>query len=183
MARRSSCKKLHVTYLYPPPVNHPGLMVCIKIHQSRLGDFWISNCILDEDFRRPILIPVDCHSGLKTGWYMKTTSLEWIVKKEKKTSDLIPQLMSWKCQNSLIIHISLGVGSKVSGKSAIFSPLKIALPPPPLFLSLVPIFPKHQMRMIRLGMICWGRGRNSVRPPLLQMLFEMVRHYNCLVLK
>ncbi len=38
---------------------------------------------------------------------------------------------------------TLGVGSKVSGKSAIFRPLKIALPPPPLFLSLVPIFPKH----------------------------------------
>ncbi len=30
--------------------------------------------------------------------------------------------------------------------------------------------------MIRLGLGCWGRG---VKPPPLQMLFKMVRHYNC----
>ncbi len=41
------------------------------------------------------------------------------------------------------VRSHLGVWSKVSGKSAIFCSLKIALPPSPISLSLVLIFPKH----------------------------------------
>ena len=59
------------------------------------------------------------------------------------------------------IVTKLGVGSKVSGKSAIFSSLKKALPPPPLILSLVPIFPKHSIQMMRPGLRCWGEGEEG----------------------
>ncbi len=57
------------------------------------------------------------------------------------------------------------MGSKVSGKSAIFSPLKIALPPPPPLSMFRPDFPETFDANDETGFEMLGEGEEGCETP------------------